>query len=286
MNLLNRSLLAAVSFLLVASQSLAEVRLEARASGSLQVIVSDGALGTWSPTGPVDEWTLNPAGDLRGDGAPRLSEPGANVLAAWRRGAGDGLAVAQGDAGGWSEPTHVAGPAAIGMPQFVQAFDGTVLGYQGLDEVGEATVFVAYLGPEGSTQAQALAHGRLLASWGGLETAHFLVLEGTDPADAELALFSFSQKPIIPIEFDRMSLDLRPLDADLSEPLVTHEALRGARFDNGQGSALAWWWDDTHLGVVALDVQGSPLGPVVTRDDPKGRRYSPALLNELLRELR
>ena len=86
--------------------------------------------GTWAPAGPITERTLNPSGDVIGDGAPAHAWHGERVLVAWTSPATSSLRLARSNGAGWESLPPIASPGAFGTPRVVVHEQGWLVAWQ------------------------------------------------------------------------------------------------------------------------------------------------------------
>lgn len=280
--------LLGVACLAVLSTAQAEVRL-VRSAGAPRVQVTPTLSGPWTPVGGIDARTLNPAGDVRQDGAPSHAVNGRRAIAAWFSPDAEQLRCSVGTPDeGWGA-THSLEAHADGRvpPAVVALRDGWVLAWS--DTVSGLSV------------AAVSADGRVLQTslgvTGSLRSVVVIgdVIEIVVGDAAGLTAYTFLPLPLPdPIVFRQMRTTHLGQWAGGSArlPVATSRANAGtvqtARFrhpDNSVGTALVWWTSTTSLSYIELTEDGPVLPVRSLTANGNGAKYPQSLVNEALRDL-
>ena len=283
--------------LLQAWPAAGEVRLNHRGPASRPTVdVVSTPSGPWTPVGAVSSSTLNPAGDILGDGFPGVAFSGAHVIVAWRRPTEDTLLVALADGGGWASVHQTAASQAVGTPHPIALDTGWIILWQQASDSGDGVLATTFGtgGQPGDTTM--LASGRLAAAT-SLADSTYVVVEKPDAGAIQLVGIVYSVTPDYPIPIP-ISRTLYDLGDFVSGPLrghsVTpdyplrisggrHRSLVGAghqpapshadwfadvRITDGENSfgkfgLVTWWRQPGELAYVELREDG-PVLPVDT----------------------
>lgn len=260
----------------VATCAQAEVRLRAGARGALQVVASTH--GPWSPVGRVDALTLNPAGDLQGDGMPMSAPLGDAVLVAWLSPREVGVRMALGREA-WRELPTLGVAAAASTPIVRPAADGWVIAWTEGQQV-RAMVVRRDGVPSGVAD---IDDGSLLALTVGGGVAHLLI-RASDGSAFVTSRWIPEPDPT-PVIFATIGTwQLR--DLARVPPSADPTAPWPALHDLGDGrSALTWWLTPTSLAVVALGEDGPDGEATIVTAPGRGNAYPDALARQALRDL-
>lgn len=253
-----RRALLATATLVVAGSLHAEVRLSGNRTQPAVKLTAAGR-GIWSPVGAIDALTLNPEGDLRGDGAPQSVTVGARVLAAWKSGDATAVRLAMGHGGRWRELPSVGIDGFGGGPMVVGMDAGWALAWS--DGTTHRTHLVA-VGVEGQTSGEILIDGDLLGLVSEGSVIHLLV---SGIAPAELTTFIHIPDPL-PEPFLRVGrwtvLGNSGLGPTAAPQLHALDA--NIEFTSSPDTTiLSWWSSDRELSYVELTPDG-PVFPVET----------------------
>lgn len=284
---LHASLLVAVAVLWPASAG-AEVRLETRGAQGLVAEMTQGALGPWSPVGDVDAFTLNPLGDLRGDGSPSFVEGPTALRAGWVNAGRDELLLASGDRNGWRSIERLPAESPLGSPTLLVGSEASLALWQSRDAEGQLWLNASYFDVADDADqgvSVTVAHGRLLAAWSGARDQLVLVAEPDGTGELQAVVFALPSKPIIPIGISRIELDVELGLEGESQGLVAGLGSVAGQ-DEDEPDFLFWSLGDGRLSFVELDPVGEPLLPVEVIHRGEGRANLQALLNEAGRILR
>ena len=121
--------MAAAVLLIAATVARAEVRLVRGPQGP-ELAVRPTPQGVWTPLGSPDAATLNPGGDLLGDGYPGQSTARGKLLAAWQRPTSAGLILLSASATSSFTAVELATDPGAGTPVVTAAGDAWLVAWQ------------------------------------------------------------------------------------------------------------------------------------------------------------
>lgn len=251
--------------------AVSEVRLEPRGNrGAAFVRINDTGHGPWTPVGRVDARTLNPDGDLLGDGRPAvaLAPDGAEVLVAWPSPARGGLRYALGSVE-WNSEREVHGIEGDRAEAVAVGTGYVVLG-------GEAELRVAVVRPgldDVLIPAElSQASGALLAAAVVGDTLHVIVKTQSGSLDAHAFHVIIDDNPIIFRKIGVVTL------GSASGTVTVVEA----RLPRDQQASLLTWWPSPGTLSVARLPESSVVFDIRTFE-AEGPRSETAVLRAALR---
>ncbi len=255
-----RILLLALVACFAAGAATAEVRVVRDPAGQLRLFVQPVAAGIWAPRGVIDAATVNPLGDLVGDGYPAAAVSGdGDLLAAWHRAQDDSLVILRAHAGGARVFTRLASGSLIGRPSVTPVGDNWLVTWSSIDGGPRVLASLETSGQDGAPLE--ILPGRLVAVVAVGEAVHVLSHAATTD---ELYIGTYvglhDPDPIpVPISVTRVDLrlhepDPRPIPIDRATAQTTAWA---PCIENGETQALvAWRAVDRQVGSIVLDEFG------------------------------
>ena len=315
MSALRRLLLVLAAFALPAH---AEVELRATASLRPDVAVTPTQSGPWSPVGLVSSRTLNPSGDLTGDGYPGIARSESSVLVAWNRRAEQRTLLALGGPAGWLSEESVASAGAVGTPVPLIVGNAWVVVWQ-RDSATGPEILATPVSAEGKPgNSLELAAGRVVGAV-ALDAVVQVVFVSPDGSRLGSVRVPFLILPDIPypISGGRTLYDFGDFvsgpirghsvipDYPIPIPLGHHRSLVGAghqappaqdawfadvRITDGENSfgkfgLVTWWRQPGELAYVELREDG-PVLPFDTLESSGEAAYPQSLLHEAHRIVR
>jgi hypothetical protein len=270
-----RTACVGIALFVLAGSAAAEVRVQRRSDGAtLQVVPT--RRGPWTPAGAVDVLTLNPGGDLLGDGYPAHEAHGGEILAAWNRPASSQLALARWQGFGWSQ-WAVELEGGIATPVVVSLGGAWLVAWNETGVAGPSVRTATVTGAGPVLPVATLAGGHLAAAWAEDDTALLLTLEPASGDDSGEVVVYILLPPHQPIDVSRVQLGL------IRPPLEPIDVLRGRRSDGvtsadlrvhdlrpqREASVVTWWATPRELQWVVVDETGPqlPTSAVTTRID-------------------
>ncbi len=247
-----------VTLLLGASAVSAEVRLRA-GTQCLELAVEPVAQGIWTPSGEPDIYTVNPQGDLLGDGFPAHRSTSGRLVAAWQRPARSAVVVLRATSPASSTSVEVESADVVGIPIITDLDSRSLVAWQ---SGAAAPVVMAVLASGGGVSSPiSILPGRLLGVYRIDDAVHIVAFDaarravniGTIPA-------SWEPNPI-PVPILRVPLlrtfGVAPLEATPPPDFVTSPATWLPCVDErGTDVLLAWQAGRGVLGRVILDAYG------------------------------
>ena len=170
---------AAIVAAFLALPATAEVRL---VGGGLvpELAITPTHHGVWTPTGPVDPFVLNAAGDVLGDGYPGHARRGSAILVAWNRPVSSAVQLRlSGGPRPWHASASVPAPGAFGSPKVVSLPDGWLVAYT-IDPEHPTIVLVGVTSDGRPTLPFRLVEGLLVDLVGTDEGIHVLGISFPD----------------------------------------------------------------------------------------------------------
>lgn len=259
------ALLALMSF-----PASAEVRLKETVSGP-ELQVNATHRGIWSATGPVDANTLNPLGDLRGDGYPISGKVQDKLLVAWMRPSTEQIVLTVGDRG-WTSELRRSTAAAASTPVVIGSRFGWMVAWSEGDDRAVRVLWVSLAGEPTALTVGDLS-GEVVSGTVIGGSIHVLVRDGSRLLDLSF-LVDIHDDPIIfataPFTETAVLASVEPLML----PLL-----------HGLSSAVVWWTSPSSLNFIELTEDGPVLPVRSLTAHGNGAKYPQSLVNEALRDL-
>lgn len=264
---------AVVSMTLAATLASAEVRLS-RSKAGPEVSVTISGRGIWTPRGAVDASTLNPSGDLLGDGTPACASTTREVAVAWVAGGGQGIRIATGDRE-WRPIRTIATRHGAGRPSVMRVSDSWFVAWA---EIESQTTTIARIDPHGRV-TQGHLSGVLIGAFQAPGSASLLVSTGggIDIVGITVPIPEPEPTPFLVVGQWTLMANVPDEAAalDLGFDVIADDDV----------TALTWWPDDRTLAYVELTDDG-PAFPVRTlRAHGNGEGRPASLQREALRDL-
>jgi len=266
----------------------AEVRLQTGAAGSAPTVrVGMTLAGPWSPLGPLDGRVLNPHGDETHDSYPGIASDRASVLAAWVK-PGAGLAFSAGESR-WSATQLIADAAADGAP--VTRTIGAGFGVVWQSSTSSGIVRLATTSTEGTLGAVLdVVDGTLLGVAQTTSTRLTVVAISADgTVKATVVVFALPDPGGIPVPIIYRTVVLGRVPSVTigiePDPIPIPSVLEGTRHDRTPYALVTWWQSPSELQYIELAEDG-PVFPVTTLQAHGNAKYSQALVNQAVHEVR
>ena len=281
-------LLLAGAALLPVATARAEVSLvPAKRTVEARVDVRATAQGPWSLLGQPTARTLNPAGDLLGDGFPGTAARSDWACAAWVRPAEGQVLLAVGREGAWETPLVLAAEAAIGSPRPVILADGSVLlGWTEAVSGEGLRGRMALVTPDEGPAYDGFDGPSLVLGGSELGTqAAVLALVDRGSGSFELILASPIKPPNEPPLFRLQTVGwVDGRDGSVSEVAAVITSTIQPLPDEGEVLGVVHWWSaESTLSYVLLLADGG-LSPKRELEQANGKVQNPrALLRHLLK---
>jgi hypothetical protein len=262
-----RALVACLVLLASGTWAYGEVRVQAKhAKSPLTLEVQPTRSGVWTPVGTVDEYVLNPMGDVVGDGFPGHRVEGDRLWTAWTSPSHGGLMVQSGSKAGWSGPSRVLDPQAVGVPVLLRIEGQPAVMWRSGIAGAEVRVALAAEPGEESTSTVVVSRDRLL-TWREAGDTIQLISVGEH---SRLLIDSVVFRVVLPdqpIIIERSSWELGRLSELPGDP--ANVDLASVRLQEVQVAEtttvgmLTWWAARGELRFVEIDEDG-PVLPVET----------------------
>lgn len=276
--------------LTVASAAWAEVRVvndsKSGSQPALEVVATPR--GPWTPVSAPGPSTLNPTGDLRGDGHPAHARSSSRLLAAWLSPAGSELRLAVSNGESWLAQRAVTAEGAVGTPLVRAIGEGWLVAWHD----GQRNWLVPASADGRAGEPIDVGDGRPVELLVVHDAAHVVLLDASGRLSAKTVLFSIL--PEIPEDIlARAPVDLgdavfastresvRLGGADML-PVVLCETVRLSEDRVG----LLWWTTERRLSAAAFDADGSVGDPILLEAPGRGRGMPTSLRQRALERLR
>lgn len=279
------SILAAGACVVLVPAARAEVRIQGSAPLT-RVAVHQTSAGPWSPLGLPDSRSLNPDGDLNGDGTPTIVPGVSGTAVAWRAAHGSALRLAIADEQ-WHDAEWTQDNETVDFPRLVRLADSWCVAWTTPD--GETGV--ALVRPDGDPAGQPFfLEGVLIGMTADLVSVHVLTLS----VRGELLLstvIGYIPSPV-PTPFPEMrtialATSFSESGARPSGGLTPQFVVEPPRFyslskrDGEGGLAVTWWPHAQELRVVEVNTLGAVLPVVIVGVE----RAPQAALKQALRDI-
>jgi len=236
----------------------AEVRLRAGDAGP-ELVVQPVARGVWTPRTAPDIYTVNPSGDLLGDGFPAHASAGGRLVAAWQRPAHGALVVLHATDPTSTTSSEIPTTDGAGVPIVTVLDSGSLVTWQSGFALPEVTAVLATDG--GVSPPVSLVSGRLVGVYRVGDVVHVVAFDAVGSA-FNIGMMPSSWLPLpIPIGVSRVPLPRTfgavPLEATPPPEFITNPMTwQPCVEERDDDVLLAWSAGRGVLGRVTLDATG------------------------------